>query len=133
MATLTRNANPVIPACDGEQLTLDRINERISENFALSTITADVNRLQDTISASANPSIRDIKKATTFPIRDILQMMITHEGCKYVRIYNGFNSSGQYVTYLVPLDENTATYEDCQTSSPCCGCNPCPLDRILNP
>ncbi len=134
MATFIRNANQVIPECNGEPDTLAIINNRVTEdNFAVNTITADVNRLHDTISASDNASIRDIKKAITFPIKDILQMMVTHEGCKYVRIYNGFNSSGQYVTYLVALDANLKPYGNPTSSGPCCGCNPCPLDRILNP
>ena len=133
MATLIKNADPNIPECIGSDDNLLIINNRISDpNFDVSTIRTEVYDLDDTVNASGNAKIKDIKKATTFPIKDILQMMIDHEGCKYVRIYNGFASSGKFVTYLAVLDANLKTYPNPTTSQPCCPCRPCLSDKILN-
>lgn len=132
MATIIKNVNPEIPDCDGAEENIGIINDRITENFDLGVIRADVGRLNSTVSGSDNPKIRDIKRATTFPIKDILQMMIEHEGCKYIRVYNGSDSSGKFITYLVPLDEKLNTYDNCKTSSSCCHCRPCRLDKIIN-
>ena len=134
MATLIKNKKPEIPDCDGSDENLGIISDRISDpDFDVSTIRTEVYDLNETVAASGNAKVKQIKKATTFPIQDILQMMIDHEGCKYVRVYEGFNSSGQFVTYLVALDANLRTYSNPTSSQSCCHCNPCRLDKILNP
>ena len=134
MATLIKNSDPNIPECIGSADNLLTINNRISDpNFDVSTIRTEVYDLDETVNAIGDTKIKDIKKATTFPIKDILQMMIDHEGCKYVRIYNGFNSSGKFVTYLVALDANLKTYSNPTSSQACCPCRPCLSDKILNP
>jgi hypothetical protein len=135
MATLIKNASQdETPECIGSAENMAIVNNRISDpNFDVSTIRTQVYDLHDTISASANTKIREIKKATTFPIKDILQMMIDHECCKFVRVYEGFDSSGRFVTYLVALDENLKTYNNPTASQSCCHCKPCLTDKILNP
>ena len=135
MATLIRNASQdETPESIGSAENMATINDRISDtNFDVSTIRTQVYDLDETVNATSNAKIKDIKKATTFPIKDILQMMINHEGCKFVRIYNGFDSNGRFVTYLVALDENLKTYSNPTASGSCCHCKPCLTDKILNP
>jgi hypothetical protein len=126
METIIRNASLPIPECDATNPAIKAaINNRILDNIDISVIKAEIKDLHDTVVASSDPKIQTINNAITFPINDILQMIIDHPGCKFIRVYNGFDSNGKFVNYLVPLNDNLKVYDNCKKSVPCCQCRPC--------
>lgn len=132
MAKHIKNVNPDIPECDEQNMGI--ISERITvPDFDLGLITTGVYDFEATVSGIANSKIQNIMRATTFPIADILQMMEDHPGCKHVRVYNAFDPGGKYLTYMAALDKDFKTYSNPTSSSSCCHCRPCRLDKILNP
>jgi hypothetical protein len=133
MDTLIKNTNPV-PECDNDATTLTNINARtILTNFDVGLIKADTDRLSTAISANADPKVRNIMTATTFPIKDIKEMINDHPDSKFIRVYNGCTSDDKFVTYLVALDASLNVFPDTKSSQSCCHCRPCRLDRIVNP
>ena len=127
MDTLIRNTNPDLPECDNDVTTKANIDARtILQNFDVSLIKAETDRLLAAISASGDPKVRNIMTGTTFPIKDIKELIIDHPDCKFIRVYNGCKSDDKFVTYLVALDENLNGFPNTKSSQSCCGCRPCP-------
>lgn len=139
MGSLIKNGSNEIPECSTENLSLieNRIEEEI-DSPGVGLIRAEVFEFHEAISNSSNAKIRNIKKAVTFPVKDVFKMLAEHEDCKYLRIYNGFNSAGEYVAYMAPISNALETYSlvspaRTTISRSCCHCNPCSTDKILNP
>lgn len=114
----------------------DRESQNIDEQIML-TIKSSIDDFAATVGASDNHKIRSIKKATSFPVSEILAMA-QMSGCSYLRVYNGFDANGQYVTYIAPVTDSFETFlkqdltDGSTLSSSCCHCNPCNTDHILN-
>jgi hypothetical protein len=135
MAILIKNNGSIF------ECTIDNIanNTRISEpGTDIGAIRATIMDYDSTVNSSTNTKIRNLKKATSFPIEDIFQVLANNPDCKYLRVYNGFTPDGNYISYLAPIDANFASYveEDSSDntiiSAACCQCNPCSLDKLLN-
>ena len=135
MATLVKNRTSV-PDCKSENK--DLLSDRISENADIEEIQGNLERFRLKIAGSADLLIKEIKRATSFPIEDISRILANSPDCKYLRVYHGFNSNNEFVTYLAPIKDNFDTYiKDSPDTSIisvcCCQCNPCTLDVLLNP
>ena len=138
MANLLKNKSDSIPECNSENKSL--IDDRITQsNVGIPLIRAEIMELDNAVQASSDSKIRNIKKATSFPLSDIFAMLANNPGCMYLRVYNGLNSDGEFVTYMAPISDAFDTYvaEDSSDQSiiskSCCHCNPCSRDKILNP
>jgi hypothetical protein len=67
-----------------------------------------------------------------------LQILNTNPGCKYLRVYNGFDADdGKYVTYIAAISDDFDSFVEPGSpgfiSKACCQCNPCTKDKLLNP
>ena len=126
MDTLIRNTNPDLPECDNDPTTKANIDARtILTNFDVGLIKAETDRLSAAISASSDPKVSNIMTATTFPIKDIKELIIDHPDCKFIRVYNGCTSDNIFVTYLVALDADLNVFLNTKSSQSCCHCRPC--------
>ena len=141
MATLIKNSGTgSTPECSvGNQLIIDsRDMEEHTNIEEPGGIRDQILDLDATISASTDPKIKQIKKATSFPLQDVFRMLAQNPDAKYLRVYNGFKD-GEFVTYMAPVNDTFQTYvaedssDDSVISKACCACRPCTLDRILNP
>jgi hypothetical protein len=141
MATLIKNSGTGgTPECS-ETLKLDidnRTEEAHTDIAGPGGIRDQILDLDATISASTDPKIKQIKRATSFPIQDVYRMLAENPDAKYLRVYNGFKD-GEFVTYMAPVSDTFQTYvaadssDDSVISKACCACRPCTIDRILNP
>lgn len=139
MLTLIKNENDTNIDCT-DTLSLQRVVVDLTNNDAeLNLIRAEIMLLDSTITASTDPKIKTIKKATSFPVGELLHMIADNPCYKYLRVYNGFNSGGEYVTYLCLIPDVNETIEPRSTSATitisksCCHCKQCASDRLLNP
>jgi hypothetical protein len=138
MATLIKNSGTgsTLDCSEADKLAIDN---RISEaTTSIGAIRDQIMDLDTTISASTDPKIKQIKKATSFPIQDVYRMLAENPDAKYLRVYNGFKD-GEFVTYMAPVSDTFQTFvaedssDDSVISKACCACRPCTIDRILNP
>ena len=141
MATLIKNSGTgSAPECsEGNKSFIDDRTEEVHTDIAgPGGIRDQIMDLDSTISASTDPKIKQIKKATSFPIQDVYRMLDANPDAKYLRVYNGFKD-GEFVTYMAPVSDTFQTYvaadssDDSVISKACCQCRPCTIDRILNP
>jgi hypothetical protein len=140
MATLIKNASNTTPECG--EVNLKEITERVTSGITLESLAIirdEILQLDSAVAASADARIKNIKKATSFPIAEIQSILLSNPDCKYLRVYNGFNSNDKFVTYIAPISEAFEDFigADINGSSvvlqSCCHCNPCTSDTILNP
>ena len=138
MATLIKNSGTgsTLDCSEADKLAIDN---RISEaTTSIGAIRDQIMDLDSTISASTDPKIKQIKKASSFPIQDVYRMLDQNPEAKYLRVYNGFKD-GEFVTYMAPVSDTFQTYvaadssDDSVISKACCQCRPCTIDVILNP
>ncbi len=141
MATLIKNSGTgETPECSQtSKLDIDNRTEEAHTDIAgPGGIRAQILELDAAISASSDPRIKQIKKASSFPIQDVYRMLDQNPDAKYLRVYNGFKD-GDFVTYMAPVSDTFLTYvapdssDDSVISKACCHCRPCTLDRILYP
>jgi hypothetical protein len=141
MATLIKNSGTgSAPECSEENKSI--IDARIEEantNIAGSGgIRDQILDLEATVAASTDAKIKQIRRATTFPIQDVFRMLAENPDAKYLRVYNGFQG-GAFVTYMAPVNNTFYTFVAPDSSDlsiiskSCCHCNPCRFDKILNP
>ncbi|PZR36024.1 MAG: hypothetical protein DI538_14495 [Azospira oryzae] len=139
MATLKKNASDTAPECGIENQGV--INDRTSQpvtDLVINTIRGEITTYASAVAASSDPRIMALKKATSFPVEDIQAVLDANPNCRYLRVYNGIDSQGNYVTYLAAINE---AFQSFLTEDPdngtvitksCCHCNPCTSDIVLN-
>ena len=140
MATLIKNSGTgSAPECsEGNKSIIDDRTTEEHTNIGTGGIRDQIMELDSAISASTDARIKQIKKASSFPIQDVYRMLDQNPDAKYLRVYNGFKD-GQFVTYMAPVNDTFQTYvaedssDDSVISKACCQCKPCQFDRILNP
>jgi hypothetical protein len=140
MTTLKKNVSIYTPECSVENKST--IDDRMEQPVTLGdigAIRASILDLHAVVTASPNNKIQTIKKATSFPVADILAMLNNSPGCQYLRVYNGFDrTTGVFITYMAPISSAFETFLEEDLSDPsiisqsCCHCNPCETDGILN-
>lgn len=139
MATLLRNVLITSPECGvGNKAEIDNRTSDQIDTGIFNSIRSHIADLDGAITASPDVKIKTIKKATSFPIVDIQAIINSSPGCTYLRVYNGFDSNGVFVTYLGPVSDNFETYlkadlsDSSLISKSCCHCQPCTSDSLLN-
>ena len=141
MATLIKNSGTgsALECSEGNKSFIDdRIEEANTNIGGPGGIRDQIMDLDTTIGASTDPKIKQIKKATAFPIQDVYRMLDANPDAKYLRVYNGFKD-GEFVTYMAPVSDTFLTFvapdssDDSVISKACCHCRPCTFDRILYP
>lgn len=124
MATIFQNVNSQVPPC-GTAPT------RSQTQLPIDDIITQIDHLEMEVAASSNPKIRNIKVATTFPVDEIQNLLAEYPDAEYLRVYNGLDTNGIFITHLAPLNENFAGFVQVPDSSQnkiiqsCCHCNPC--------
>jgi len=133
MAQLFKNNNGIVE-CTIENNNL--INDRVVEvDTSIPEIRSQIAKFDQTVKASTDIILRDLKKASSFPVADILAMLQAHGTAKYLRVYNAITPNGDHISYLAPVSPTFTTFTE-DNASPisvcCCQCNPCTFDKIIN-
>ena len=130
MAILKQNSSPV-PACSAPELSNQQSS---SVETDLADIRADLARSREKVQSFSDVQIQNISEATSFFLVDIEELLATTQTPKkYLRVYNGLNAGGEYVTYiaLVKDDSDVCNGDDTVVIKYCCKCSPCLTDRLL--
>ena len=137
MAILIKNNLPV-GECSLENK--DFIDDPVSEiGTSIPEIRNSIMDFDTTISNNSDLKVRNMKKATSFPVKDIFALLANNPECKFLRVYNAFTPTGEYITYLAPISSTFDSYvsEDSSDktiiSISCCHCRPCTKDKLLYP